>query len=101
MGIKHLHKFKLGQIVATPAAIEALNKSIQSPLEFLQRHKRADWGDICESDKILNDEAIKFEGDLEKQQRVLSSYKTNKGEVIWIITEWDRSVTTILLPSDY
>ena len=95
------HKFKLGQIVATPGAISALNKAKQSPAIFLRRHQLCDWGEVCNEDKKLNDDAVANEGDTEKQQRVLSSYKTNLDEKIWIITEWDRSVTTILLPEDY
>lgn len=95
------HKFKLGQIVATPSAIAAINRSKQSPAEFLRRHQLCDWGDICSEDKKLNDEAVAHEGDLTKQQRVLSAYKTVLGDVIWIITEYDRSISTILLPSDY
>ena len=95
------HKFKLGQIVGTPGAISALSRAKQSPSEFLNRHHRFDWGDICNGDKILNDEAVSYEGDMDKQQRILSSYKTILNEVVWIITEWDRSVTTILLPEEY
>ena len=94
-------KFTLGTIVATTRVLQAFEKSNESALIFLQRHQSADWGNICQEDKELNDEAIKYEGDPDKQQRVLSSYKLDTGETIWIITEWDRSVTTILLPDEY
>lgn len=94
-------KFRLGQIVATPGALTALERSNETPMTFLKRHLFGDWGDLCKEDAALNDQAITNEGDGEKQQRVLSSYKTSKGDKIWIITEWDRSVTTILLPSEY
>jgi hypothetical protein len=94
-------KFNLGQIVITQGALAALKDSNESALPFLQRHASGDWGDICEEDKKLNDEAIAHEGDLDRQQRVLSAYVTAKNEKIWIITEWDRSVTTILLPDEY
>ena len=94
-------KFKLGKTVATPGALNALEKAHQSPRLFLKRHLFGDWGELCKEDAQANDDAVDHEGDLKKQQRVLSSYKTSKGDVIWIITEWDRSVTTILLPSEY
>ena len=94
-------KFNLGQVVATPGALEALNKSDQLPSEFLNRHVKGDWGDVCESDGELNNQAIANEGNEEKQSRVMSVYKTAQKDVIWIITEWDRSATTILLPSEY
>ena len=94
-------KFKLGQTVATPGALAALEKSNQSALPFLLRHQTGDWGEVCEDDKKLNDEAISHEGDPDQQQRVLSCYRTSKNERIWVITEHDRSVTTILLPDEY
>ena len=94
-------KFQLGRIVGTPPALAALKDAEQTPLCFITRHAKGDWGDVCKEDKKTNDDAIAHEGDEDKQGRLLSSYKTNKGETIWIITEWDRSVTTLLLPSDY
>ena len=94
-------KFKLGQIVATQGALAALKESNQSALPFLLKHQTGDWGEVCEDDKKLNDEAVAHEGDADQQQRVLSAYKTSKNERIWIITEYDRSVTTILLPDEY
>jgi len=95
---KHI---RLGAVVATPGAISAINKAKQSPAEFLRRHQRCDWGDICPEDKLINNQAVAHEGDLTKQQRVLSSYRTCLNEVIWVVTEFDRSISTILLPSDY
>jgi hypothetical protein len=94
-------KFNLGQVVATPGALAALKDSDQSALPFLQRHQSGDWGKVCEDDKKLNDESVAHEGEEDQQQRVLSCYRTAKNERIWIITEWDRSVTTILLPEEY
>ena len=94
-------KFKLGKIVATPGALDALSKSEQMPDPFLKRHIVGDWGDICEEDAKANDEAIANEGDIDKQMRVMSVYKTSRNETIWIITEWTREVTTLLLPSEY
>jgi hypothetical protein len=94
-------KFKLGRIVATPGALEALEDAGQSAMPFIQRHQSGDWGEICEDDKKLNDEAIAHEGDEDRMGRVLSCYRTAKNERIWIITEWSRECTTLLLPSEY
>lgn len=87
--------FPLGRIVATPGALKALEDADQDPLEFLQRHQAGDWGDVHEKDKKEN------EFSLENGFRLLSAYETRKGKPIWIITETDRSTTTILLPNDY
>ena len=94
-------KFQLGKIVATPAALEVLQKANVRPASLLHRHQSGeDWGNICEEDKQQNNIAISNEGNPDKQQRVLSSYKIGK-DTIWIITEHDRSVSTLLCPSDY
>jgi len=96
-------KIRLGRIVITPGAIAALAKSNQDPKVYLERHQGGDWGDLCDEDTKANDQAIANEGKPELQQRVFSVYKTNisKGEKIWVITEHDRSVTTLLLPEEY
>jgi len=88
-------KFALGSIVATPSAVQAIEDSGQSPSFFLSRHVRADWGEVCEEDKQLNDQAL-IDGD-----RLLSAYRTLKNVRIWAITEADRSATTLLLPEEY
>jgi hypothetical protein len=93
-------KLTLGQIVATPAALEAIEASGQKPADFLRRHANKDWGDLDDEDKRLNDEAIN------DGSRVLSAYHTSNGTKIWIITEAEddrsqRAATTILLPSEY
>ena len=85
----------LGQIVATPGALAALGKVGQTPLEFLARHVRGDWGELGEEDRKEN------ELSLQEGYRLLSSYLATDDTVFWIITEADRSVTTILLPLDY
>lgn len=90
-------KFRCGRLVATPAAIDAAEKAGQDFLPFLSRHFRGDWGDVCAEDAKMNDDALKPGS----EERLLSVYTLNSGEKIWIITEWDRSATTILLPSDY
>jgi hypothetical protein len=87
--------FPLGQIFLTVGAREALEESNQLPNEFLQKHQSGDWGLICDDDKKENELSLK-EG-----FRILSAYKTSKGEKLWIITEADKSSTTCLLPSEY
>jgi len=87
--------FELGQIVATPGALAALKKAGQQPCEFLTRHINRDWGDLDEEDRKEN------EYGLEHGFRLLSAYKTNAGDRLWLITEADRSVTTFLLPEEY
>jgi len=87
--------FDLGRIVATPGALEALNLSGETPATFLRRHIAGDWGDLDEHDRAENEIAVK-EG-----FRLLSAYQLGDGTKIWIITEADRSSTTILLPSEY
>ena len=88
-------RFPLGQIVATKGAVEALLEAKMEADQLLLRHLKGDWGDLCESDKRLNEQALK------EQTRLLSSYLLTTGEKIWIITEADRSVTTLLTPSEY
>ena len=93
-------KFELGQIVATPGALEALKAAGQGPGEFLRRHTSGDWGDLCEEDRRLNDLAVR------DGSRILSSYKTKGGAKLWIITEavdddGRRSATTLLLADEY
>ena len=93
-------RFGLGQTVGTPAALRTILQAGQSPSEFLKRHARGDWGDLCAEDRELNELA------LEDGSRILSSYAIRTGEKIWIITEaaddnGHRSATTILLPDEY
>ena len=93
MTLKSNERFPLGQVVITRGAINELSADEVS--ECLLRHTEGDWGDVCEEDWTLNDEA------LEHESRLLSSYRTVNGIRFWIITEWDRSHTTILLPEEY
>ena len=88
-------RFALGEIVSTRGALDALEKSGQSPLIFLLRHAANDWGEVGKEDWQANDEA------LETGERLLSSYRTTLGVPIWLITEHDRSVSTLLLPDEY
>jgi hypothetical protein len=87
--------FSLGQIVATPGALSALEKARQPPQEFLSRHVRGEWGELCEEDQRENAFS------LERGFRLFSCYRTNAGTKLYVITEADRSVTTILLPEEY
>ncbi len=87
--------FSLGQVVATPPCLTALKKAGQSPDLFLSRHVKGDWGNVNEHDAQVNEDA------LWGSSRIMSVYQTTCGEVIWLITEADRSSTTLLLPSDY
>ena len=87
--------FELGQIVATPGALSALKKAGQQPSEFLTRHVNREWGDLGDEDREENDYS------LEHGFRLLSAHKTNTGDRLWIITEADHTVTTLLLPDEY
>lgn len=93
--------FSLGNVVATPGAITALKEAEQTHIEFIRRHVSGDWGDMPPEDKEANDEAITHEGEPERQGRVFSAYETTLGVRLWVITEWDRSATTLLLPNEY
>ena len=81
--------------MATPGALSALEKAEQLPAEFLDRHVNGDWGDVPEADKQENELSV------EQGFRILSVYTTSAGDQIWILTEADRSATTIMLPSEY
>jgi hypothetical protein len=87
--------FDLGQLVATPGALAALEKTGQNAMEFLSRHFTGDWGDLPEEDKAEN------QFSLEKGFQILSSYRTNANDKIWVITEANRSHTTLMLPDEY
>ena len=89
-------RFPLGQVVATPAALEALKDSGQSANDFIHRHAVLDQGELCDEDHQANNDSL-LEGG-----RVLSSFLLRDGETkLWLITEADRSSTTILLPDEY
>jgi hypothetical protein len=87
--------FPLGTLTATPGALATLVQSGQSPADFLARHVSGDWGDVGPEDRRLNNEALRG------GTRLLSAYATANGVKLWIITEADRSQTTILLPEEY
>jgi hypothetical protein len=87
--------FPLGQIVATPGALAALERAKQPPTCFLARHAIGHWGELDQSDVSENEYSMAH------GFRLLSSYRTDAGEKLWIITEADRSATTLLLPEEY
>jgi hypothetical protein len=88
-------QFALGRVLATPGALQALEKAGQQPQEFLDRHSKGDWGELDSHDIREN------EFGLERGLRLLSGYSTATGDKLWIITEADRSATTLLLPEEY
>ena len=102
-------RFALGQIVATPCALDLLEQTGFSALALISRHVHGDWGDCCDEDKATNELAIR------QRMRVMSVYRLVDAETLrqtpvgkrsslptlWIITEADRSVTTLLLPEEY
>lgn len=90
-------KFSLGQLMVT----RGVNGLIAEDTEFskhvfqsVQRHLAGDWGDLCDEDRTANELALRQGG------RLFSVYKDG-GPTIWVITEWDRSVTTVLFPDEY
>ena len=87
--------FPLGQVLATPGALELLQTYQLSPLSFIQRHVVGDWGDICVEDRQANADALQY------GYRLMSVYAITPSDKLWIITEADRSSTTLLLPEEY
>ena len=84
----------LGRVVATPGALNLLSEMGKDPFGYITRHATGDWGELCAFDRRQNETALR------DGYRVLSSYPIGE-ERIWIITEADRAVTTILLPEEY
>ena len=92
-------KFELGRTLITPGAQALLESEEVTPSSLLDRHIAGDWGDLSRTDAKANDQALK-NGD----ERIFSVYEFGEGipkQKVWIITEWNRSVTTILRPEDY
>lgn len=87
-------RFPLGQIVSTPGALRVLMAAGEDPMKLICRHVSGDWGNLDEADKRENELSV------ERGFRILSSYTVNATK-LWVITEADRSVTTILLPEEY
>ena len=88
--------FPLGRIYMTRGAVEAFRRrDVPSIENLITRHATGDWGDMDEQDKAMNDAAVKSGG------RIFSAYRLTDNLRVWIITEWDRSATTVLLPNEY
>ena len=88
--------FKLGQVVATPGALQSLKENCIEAWSLLARHANGDWGCVPEEDRVENQRSV------EEGYRVISSYLMNdRGDKLWIITEADRSSTCLLLPEEY
>lgn len=85
----------LGRVVATPGVTQLVQEGRFNPLEYLTRHVCGDWEVVYPEDRQLNERSVNDGG------RLMSSYKTEEGVTVWIITESDRSHTTLLLPSEY
>lgn len=100
MNTKDRLRFSLGQIVATPGALEALGRNNSTGLEYVLKHASGDWGIVCEEDKQANEDA------LESGARLLSAYFLPDETKLWIITDaadghGNRQATTLLLPDEY
>ncbi len=87
--------FPLGQTVATPGALDALARTGTSPSVLLDRHQPGDWGDVDAEDWEANAR------DLIDGERLFSVYHLGDGTKLYVITEWDRGATTLLLPTEY
>lgn len=81
--------------MATPGALSALAEAGQTPHEFIRQHVVGDWGELDEHDRQENERSLK------DGCRLLSAYHLRDGTKIWVITEADRSITTLLLPEEY
>jgi len=88
-------RFPFGQVVATPGVLQALEEAGETPATLLRRHITGDWGEVDEYDRQENERSL-VDG-----CRLLSAYTLSTGTKLWIITEADRSSTTLLLPSEY
>ena len=101
MNTKTKPKFQLGRIVATPGALEALERTNEQADAYLRRHASGDWGIVCSEDGALNDQAV-VDG-----SRIMSAYLLPDETKLWVITEatvdesGNRPATTLLLPEEY
>ncbi len=88
-------RFPLGKVVATPGALLTLFQVNMHPGDLIRRHVRGDWGEMAQEDLEANSQA------LQDGSRIFSAYQVREDLRIWVITEADRSITTILLPEEY
>ena len=104
-------RFRLGQVLATPGALDALEAAGQDGRQYLKRHQSGDWGEVCPEDyqcqsRAVANEQFRAKPGSAKQlrrscQRLMSAYALPTGAKLWVITEADRSITTVLLPEEY
>ena len=100
MSTEETVRFSLGQVVATPGALEALQRNNVTALDYLRRHASCDWGILCDEDKKANEDALKTGA------RLMSAYSLPDETKLWVITEAAddaglRAATTFLLPDEY
>ncbi|MDR0673001.1 MAG: hypothetical protein LBF93_04920 [Zoogloeaceae bacterium] len=89
-------RFSPGRTTMTPGVAEWIGQGRLNPLPFLRRHLRGDWGDVSAASRRRNNAALKS-----GEERLFSSYRITPEITLWIITEWDRSLTTLMLPDEY
>ncbi len=89
-------RFPIGRLMFSAGIHQLVQQGLLDPLSYLNRHVQGDWGDLSDSDRRRNDAALKS-----GESRLFSSYSVTPQLTLWIITEWDRSVTTLLLPTEY
>jgi len=90
-----MKRFDLGLLLITPAAQEVLITHHITPIPLFKRHQCGDWGEVCDEDAQANQEALRT------GSRLMSVYRVHDTQNVWVITEADRSSTTLLLPSEY
>ena len=90
-------KFNPGRVLMTPGAVDAMRRADITPSALLARHLTGDWGTLDAHDTNANKRAL----DSRDPLRILSSYVLSAVDTVWVITEWDRSATTLLLPEEY
>ena len=90
-----LVRFPLGRVFLTPGAIEVLAEAGQTAQDFICRHARLEQGELSDEDHRENLYSVS------RRLRIFSAFKTAQGVKLWLITEADRSATTLLLPSEY
>ena len=91
-------KFNPGQLVMTRGVCDLMEENLKFAKHVqlsMQRHLTGDWGELCDEDRVTNEQA------LQEGERLFSAYERDGVPKVWIITEWDRSVTTVLFPDEY
>jgi hypothetical protein len=88
-------KFNLGRTLITPGALHALKDAEVTASSYLQRHASGDWGDVMPEDREDNEDALRNGG------RLFSAYRTPLNQAIWVVTDAERSMTTVFRPEEY